>query len=257
MKKNNKEEKMKNEMMNDNIIDPEYNDGIAKNELDVFFVIDNSGSMAGEKINAVNNAIRDVMSIMPDIQDETSNVTIKINSLVFNNYANWTYNEPQEVENFKWNDIPAIGGTDYSAVCDALTMTLSKRKNGGIMPDFGGVAPIIIFMSDGEPNTDWASSLWELNKRGWFKVALKYAIAIQVHSSQAKNELAKFTGSDERVIQVSTAEALRKLIKAIAVTSSQVKSQSSTTNSNFGTSINTQVDQEIKNNLQDVNGITW
>lgn len=46
-------------------------EGIARQELNLLFVIDNSGSMAGEKIGAVNNAIRDVMSIMPDIQEDT------------------------------------------------------------------------------------------------------------------------------------------------------------------------------------------
>ena len=40
-------------------------DGIARQELNLLFVIDVSGSMDGEKIGAVNNAIRDVMSIMP------------------------------------------------------------------------------------------------------------------------------------------------------------------------------------------------
>ena len=53
-------------------------EGIARQELNVIFVIDNSGSMQGEKIGAVNNAIRDVMSIMPDIQDDTGDATIKI-----------------------------------------------------------------------------------------------------------------------------------------------------------------------------------
>ena len=43
----------------------ELGEGIARQELNVLFVIDNSGSMVSEKIGAVNNAIRDVMSIMP------------------------------------------------------------------------------------------------------------------------------------------------------------------------------------------------
>ena len=38
-------------------------EGIARQELNLLFVIDNSGSMSGEKLGAVNNAIRDVMAI--------------------------------------------------------------------------------------------------------------------------------------------------------------------------------------------------
>ena len=44
-----------------------FEEGIRKQELNLIFVIDNSGSMEGEKIGAVNNAIRDIMAIMPDI----------------------------------------------------------------------------------------------------------------------------------------------------------------------------------------------
>ena len=76
-------------------------EGIARQELNLLFVIDNSGSMEGEKIGAVNNAIRDVMSIMPEIQEDTSDALIKISALVFSDKAKWVYSEPQTVENFK------------------------------------------------------------------------------------------------------------------------------------------------------------
>ena len=38
-------------------------EGIARQELNVIFVIDNSGSMSGEKIGAVNNAIRKAIGL--------------------------------------------------------------------------------------------------------------------------------------------------------------------------------------------------
>ena len=64
-------------------------EGIARQELNVIFVIDNSGSMQGEKIGAVNNAIRDVMSIMPEIREDTSDAVIKISALKFSDKAEW------------------------------------------------------------------------------------------------------------------------------------------------------------------------
>ena len=84
-------------------------EGIARQELNLLFVIDNSGSMAGEKIGAVNNAIRDVMSIMPDIQEDTADAEIKISALKFSDSAQWVYSEPKSVADFKWKDLVVEG----------------------------------------------------------------------------------------------------------------------------------------------------
>ena len=109
-------------------------EGIARQELTVIFVIDNSGSMEGEKIGAVNNAIRDVMSIMPDIQDDTGDATIKISAMTFSDDAKWIYSEPKTIEEFKWRDIGTESATNLSAACDELSRFLCKRENGGKLP---------------------------------------------------------------------------------------------------------------------------
>ena len=232
-------------------------EGIARQELNVIFVIDNSGSMAGEKIGAVNNAIRDVMSIMPDIQDDTGDATIKISAMTFSDDAKWIYTEPKTVEEFKWHDVGVESATNLSSAYDELSKYLCKRENGGKMPDLGGVAPIIILMTDGMPTSpDWENHLADLKKKGWFKVALKYAIAIEVNTDEAKDVLTKFTGNSETVLNVYTAEALRRVIKVIAVTASKVKSASANVGSGIGN--NNQVAQaEIAKNLEEVDGVEW
>ena len=128
-------------------------DGIAKQELNLLFVIDNSGSMEGEKLGAVNNAIRDVMAIMPEIQEDTADAVIKISALKFSDTASWIYKEPKTVEDFKWKDLKDEGATNLSDAFDKLSEYLRKKSNGGQMPDLGGVAPIIILMTDGMPTS--------------------------------------------------------------------------------------------------------
>ena len=232
-------------------------EGIARQELNVIFVIDNSGSMQGEKIGAVNNAIRDVMSIMPDIQDDTGDATIKISAMTFSDDAKWIYSEPKTIEEFKWRDISTEGATNLSAAYDELSRYLCKRESGGKMPDLGGVAPIIILMTDGMPTSyDWEKHLSDLKKKGWFKVALKYAIAIEVNTDEARDVLSKFTGNPETVLTVYTAEALRRVIKVIAITASKVKSSSASVGSGVGN--NNQVAQaEIAKNLEEVADVEW
>ena len=222
-------------------------EGIARQELNVIFVIDNSGSMTGEKIGAVNNAIRDVMSIMPDIQDDTGDATIKISAMTFSDDAKWIYSEPKTIEEFKWRDIGTDGATNLSAAYDELSRYLCKRESGGKMPDLGGVAPT---------SYDWEQHLADLKKKGWFKVALKYAIAIEVNTDEARDVLSKFTGNPETVLTVYTAEALRRVIKVIAITASKVKSSSASIGSGVGN--NNQVAQaEIAKNLEEVADVEW
>lgn len=233
-------------------------DGIRKQELNLLFVIDNSGSMEGEKIGAVNNAIRDVMSIMPEVQDDTSDAEIKISALTFSEDCKWVYSEPKSVNDFKWKDITTEGGTDYSKAYDELAKFLCKRENGGKMPDIGGVAPIIILMSDGMPTSpDWQTHLDSLKKKGWFKVALKYALAIQIDTQEAMDVLTEFTGNVETVLKVYTAEALRKVIKVIAVTASKVKSSHSQVAGGAVISKEEEAKQEINKGLEDIADVEW
>ena len=126
------------------------------------------------------------------------------------------------------------------------------------MPDIGGVAPIIILMSDGMPTSyDWEDHLKELKKKGWFKVALKYALAIQIDTQEAMDVFSKFTGNNETVLKVYTAEALRQVIKVIAVTASKVKSSSSIINGSNLVNKEELAKQEINKGLEEISNVEW
>lgn len=233
-------------------------DGIARQELHLIFVIDHSGSMEGSNIGAVNSAIRDIMAIMPDVQEETSDAVIKISALKFNDDAEWMHKEPQAVGQFKWTDLAACGGTNFSLAYEKLSEFLRKRSNGGMMPDFGGVAPIILLMTDGVPTSyDWEEKLEALKKKGWFRAALKYALAIGVEGDEAKEVLRKFTGNTETVLTVYSAESLRKVIKVIAVTATKVKSKSLGIKSLGNIPHNEQAQAEIAEQLERVENVEW
>ena len=130
------------------------------------------------------------------------------------------------------------------------------------MPDLGGIAPIIILMTDGMPTSfGWEKHLDELKKKGWYRVALKYALAIGIDTDEAMDVLRKFTGNSETVLKVYTAEALRKVIKVIAVTASKVKSNSASTNgggiAGAVADNNHMAQEQIAEKLEEVKDIEW
>ena len=107
--------------------------------------------------------------------------------------------------------------------CRELNSKLSK--NGFMKSASGSYAPAIILLSDGEPTDDFDSGLAKLQENKWFSHAIKIAIAIGDDAN--KEKLAQFTGTSEAVFTVHNIDALKKMIRIVAVTSSQVGSQSS------------------------------
>ena len=155
-------------------------------------------------------------------------------------------------------DNPIMSDKEYDDLYDELSKFLCRKSNGGKMPDIGGVAPIIILMSDGMPTSfDWENHLKELKKKGWYKVALKYALAIQIDTQEAMDVLSKFTGNPETVLKVYTAEALRQVIKVIAVTASKVKSSSSVVNGSNLVNKEELAKQEINKGLEEISNVDW
>ena len=237
---------------------PRLDEGVARKTLHLLFVVDNSGSMSGERISAVNNAIRDLNSILPDIQDDTADANIMVSALTFAEDAKWVHSEPKSVYDFSWKDVISDGGTNYSLTFDELNKFLSKRQDGGQMPDFGGIAPIIIFMSDGMPTSeDWKEHLDKLNANKWFKNSLRYALAINIEDQEALNILKEFSGSSDRLLKVYNAEALRKIINVVVVSTTKVQSKSHSVLSGSMVSSNELAAQEINLQLNDVDGIEW
>lgn len=195
-------------------------DGIVKRQMVLFFVVDTSGSMQGTKIGAVNTAIREVL---PELKDAGgADIDLKVACLTFSSGCQWMYPTPIASDSFQWTTVDADGVTDLGAACRELNEKLSK--NGFLKAPSGSVAPVIFLLSDGEPTDDFESGINLLQQNNWFKHGIKVAVAIGDDAN--KDVLAKFTGNIEAVITVHTPEALRKWIRKVSITSSQIGSRS-------------------------------
>ena len=200
------------------------NESIPRRKMILFFVIDTSGSMVGSKIGSVNDAIENVLPMIGEISDENPDAEINVAALEFSTGTRWLYDEPKEAKDFIWQKVEADGLTSLGEACE-LNKKLSR--SGGFMPTSSGsgyFAPAIILLSDGGPTDNFEGGLKVLQGNSWYKSAIKIAIAIGDDAD--KDVLKQFTGSSEAVITVHNIDALKKMIRIIAITSSQIGSKS-------------------------------
>lgn len=198
-------------------------DVVPRRVMTLFFVVDTSGSMSGEKITTLNVAAKEVIPFISDLSAGNADAQIKIAVLEFSSGTEWMYPQPIEAENFQWRDVQAGGLTDLGEACIELGNKLSTKAY--MTEATGSFAPAIILMSDGEPTDDYKRGLEKLKANNWFKAAIKVAIAIG-DGAENQSELAEFTGQSEAVFTVHNKEQLKKIIHFVSVTASQVASKS-------------------------------
>lgn len=196
---------------------------VPRRTMTLFFVIDKSGSMFGNKIGAVNDAIVNVLPMLDEISATNPDAEIKVAALEFSSGCNWLYDEPKLASEFRWQDVKADGLTSFGEACKELNAKLSR--NGFMQAASGSYAPAIILLSDGGPTDEYVSGLEKLKANNWFKSAIKVAIAIGDDADN--NVLTEFTGTPEAVFTVHNIDALKQIIRIVAVTSSQIGSKSS------------------------------
>lgn len=189
----------------------------------LIFLIDTSGSMLGDRIQAVNAAMREAIPVVRDFMDENSDSALRYNVLEFNTSAKWMSETPGLVEDFQWIDLQASGLTALGSAYTELNKKLS-RKEGGFLQEHLNNAPILILLSDGGATDDPTTALSKLKENSWFKHAIR--IAVEFGNDCDRNELLAFTGSSEGIIPVDKPSELKNLLKVLAINSAEIGSKS-------------------------------
>lgn len=215
---------------------------VARRVLNLFFVIDTSGSMAGEAIGQVNVGISDTIETLKQ-EAVTADAQLKISVLEFNSGATWLNSAgPQDIEDFAFTTPLQAGGlTDMGKALKELNSKLSRKEYLNSIA--GNYLPVIIFLSDGYPTDDYKKALEDIRLNKWFNRATK--IAIGVGDDPDYTMLANVTGNIEHVIKISDLSLLARIITFASVTSSMVQSQSTVTGAenDIGSLIDTITDE--------------
>ena len=234
-------------------------DRIAKQRLNVILLVDSSHSMAGKRIKQVNEAITDIKDYLIDLQDENTNADFYLTIIPFSTEA--VFYDDKKMINIKDLDYQGIkvgGWSNLHCAYDKLGEIIEKESKGGIMPDFGGMAPIILLLTDGHPTgNSYKESLEKIKNIPWFKAALRYGIAIELNDDKTINVLKKFVGTNGDVIMCYDSTMLKNIIKIIVLTTSKVRSSNNNVVYNKHESQNKVLQQIIGEALVDVDNLEW
>lgn len=183
---------------------------MATRPLHFIWIVDGSGSMQGDKVQSLNNAIKEAIPAMQSIADENPNASVFVRAIKFARGASWLVEQPTPLANFRWVDIAANGVTDLG---HALQMVAEQLK----MPpmDERALPPVLVLISDGQPTDDFDAGLRALLDQPWGKKAVRVAIAI---GGDADPEvLTRFVANpDLQPLQANNAEMLVRHIRWVS-----------------------------------------
>jgi uncharacterized protein YegL len=192
-----------------------------KKNMVLFFVIDVSASMRGNRIETMNKAMQDVLPELIGVGG--SNTDVRVAVLTFGSGTEWITSEPMLLEEYQnWRDLQAEGVTDLGAALLELNEKMS-RKSFLQSPSLS-YAPVIFLITDGCPTDNYKAGLEVLRKNNWFRYGIKIALALG--KGVDLDVLEEFTGDREFVVQANNLKQMKLLVQAIAVTSSQIGSSS-------------------------------
>ena len=234
-------------------------DRIAKEKLNIILLIDASKSMQGTRIEQVNQAVVDIQQYLTELQEENTNVDFYLTLIPFNNNAYYYNGLPSiNISDFKYEGIKCGGWTNLHFAYEKLGEIMKKESKGGIMPDFGGAAPIVLLLTDGHPTGEvYKDYLAKIAKIPWFKAALRYGIAIELNDDRTGRVLKDFVGNNGDVITCYRASMLKDIIKIIVLTASKVKSTSANVANGPHVSQNQVAQQMIAEALSETENWGW
>lgn len=188
--------------------------------LPVYLLIDVSGSMSGEPIEAVKNGLQTMQSALRKDPHALEQAFI---SLITFETTVYQLVPLTEVYKFQAPSLSTGGATSMGAALKLLVQCVNKEVVKSTSEQKGDWKPLVFLMTDGEPTDSLDSALAEFHKINWGIV-----VACAAGSHANTKVLQKIAG--ENVIRLDTADSnsiaafFRFVSSSISATSKKVDS---------------------------------
>lgn len=164
--------------------------------LPVYLLLDCSGSMYGEPIEAVKNGVQVLVSTLR--QDPYALETAYLSIITFDSNAQ-QLTPLTELSAFQQPNIQASGCTALGEALALLAQKADQEVTKTTLEQKGDWKPLVFIMTDGEPTDDLNKGLAEFKKRKWGMV-----VACAAGAGANTDTLKKIT---ECVVSLDTADS--------------------------------------------------
>lgn len=125
----------------------EFEAGTTRNQLNLIYLLDTSGSMYGEPINQLNVAMAEAIQVAEEAAMENE-AQLLTRVVEFNTVAKWLIGDTRHgVEHIDWTPLNANGGTDTAGAIDLARSVMHREFLGE-----RNYRPVVILITDGESN---------------------------------------------------------------------------------------------------------
>ncbi len=189
--------------------------------LPVILLLDVSGSMIGEKIRNLNDAVRDMLNTFSDTENSETEIHVAI--ITFGAQVK-LHQSLASASAVHWQDLSADGMTPLGT---ALQMAKALIEDKDIIPS-RAYRPTVVLVSDGGPNDAWEKPLNAFISDGRSAKCDRLAMAIGADADEVV--LGKFIeGTSNQLFYAENAKQLRDFFKFVTM-SVTIRTKSQTPN---------------------------
>jgi uncharacterized protein YegL len=181
--------------------------------LPVVLLLDTSGSMYGDKISSLNDAVRKMLGTFTKEESQANEFLVSI--ITFGGTAFLAYS-PTPASELTYTNLSADAGTPLGAAIDVAKALIEDREQ---MPS-RAYRPLVVLVSDGVPTDSWESKLDHFIQDGRSAKCDRMALGIgrEAYDGPGRVTLERFiAGTEHEVFEAEDAGEIHNFFKFVTM----------------------------------------
>ncbi len=196
------------------VFDPKKYKAPKAKKLPVILLLDVSGSMAGEKIDNLYDAVNEMIDTFVDLELKETIIDIAIITFGYEINLHTPYTPVKKLQ----GNLGRFDANGWTPLGTALTMAKDMIEDKDTTPS-NVYRPVVVLVSDGQPNDEWRQPLDNFINDGRSKKCQRFAVAIG--NDADRSVLEKFTENGAFVFFAQNAKDIADQFKKVTMSISQ------------------------------------